>query len=142
MKSILLSPQIKTPVKQKIKAIAPDWIVLVREYWIAHGRLPNIIKPRTFNEKLLCRLLFDRRPVLTQITDKASMRRFVESRLSPRVLPVCYHLTTCPDDIPFDDLPERYVVKPTHGSGWVHLVLSKSTTEREALITECKSWLS
>jgi hypothetical protein len=50
-------------------------------------------------------------------------------------------LTTRPDAIPFDDLPDRFVVKPTHASGWVQLVTNKATLERAALIALCEDWL-
>jgi TupA-like ATPgrasp len=58
----------------------------------------------------------------------------VESRLGPQALPKLYYLTTRPDTIPFDQLTDRFVVKPTHGSGWVQIVTDKSALDRRALI--------
>ena len=89
---------------------------------------PRIIQPITFNEKVLHRILFDRRALLTQLADKAAVRSYVEERLGPEILPKLYYLTSRPDTIPFDELPDRFVVKPTHGSGWVQLVTDKSNT--------------
>jgi hypothetical protein len=103
--------------------------------------LPRIIRPVTFNEKILHRNLFERRAVFTQIADKAAVRSYVESRLGRQILPQLYHLTDNPDTIPFDTLPDRFVVKPTHGSGWVQLVTDKSTLDRTALIETCRDWL-
>lgn len=103
---------------------------------------PNLVRPATFNEKVLYRILFDRRPVLTQFADKAAVRSYVESRLGPQVLPKLYCLTTRPNTIPFDRLPDRFVVKPTHGCGWVQLVTDKSTLDRGALIDLCTRWLN
>ena len=49
------------------------------------------------------------------------MRSYVEARLGPQILPKLYHLTDQPETIPFDNLPDKFVVKPTHGSGWVEI---------------------
>jgi hypothetical protein len=87
-------------------------------------------------------MLFDRRAVLTQIADKAAVRSYVESRLGPQVLPKLYYLMTRPNTIPFDQLPDRFVVKPTHGSGWVQIVTDKSELDRAALIETCTGWLN
>jgi TupA-like ATPgrasp len=131
----------KPSIKNRIKEMLPDWFILVRKYVKAHAAFPNIISPVTFNEKVLCRTLFDRRPLLTRIADKAAVRSYVESRLGHQILPKLYHLTTRPDTIPFDELPDRFVVKPTHGSGWVQLVTNKATLDRTTLIKTCADWL-
>jgi hypothetical protein len=80
--------------------------------------------------------------VLTQLADKAAVRSYVEARLGPQVLPKLYCLTTRPDTIPFDQLPDRFVVKPTHGCGWVQIVTDKSALNRGALIDLCTRWLN
>jgi hypothetical protein len=129
-------------IKERVKKALPSWLLLIRRYRKAHGVLPNLVRPATFNEKILYRILFDRRPVLTQITDKAAVRPYVESRLGPQALPKLYYLTTRPDTIPFDQLPDRFVVKPTHGSGWVQIVADKSALDRRALIDICTRWLN
>lgn len=128
-------------MKKTIKKLLPDWFVLIREWRVAHGRFPRIFRPVTFNEKLLRRNLFDRRAKLTQLADKATLRSYVEERLGAEILPKLYWLTSRPDSIPFDELPNRFVVKPSHGSGWVQIVTDKSTLDRAALIERCSDWL-
>ena len=120
----------------------PDWLFLIREWRKVHGGYPNFIRPGTFNEKILYRILFDRRPVITQFADKYAVRAYVEERLGPDLLPKLYHVTDRPDAIPFDDLPDSFVVKPTHGCGWVQLVADKSTLDRAALEKTCTGWLN
>ena len=58
------------------------------------------------------------------------------------MLPNLYHVTTCPESIPFDDLPQSFVVKASHGSGWVRIVLDKDGLDRQDLIANCSGWLS
>lgn len=128
-------------IKRATKERLPDWCVLLRGWRNANGTFPRIIRPVTFNEKVLHRILFDRRAVFTQLADKAAVRSYVEQRIGPEVLPKLYFLTSHPETIPFHDLPDRFVVKPTHGSGWVQLVTDKSTLDRDALIELCSDWL-
>jgi hypothetical protein len=119
----------------------PDWVVKIANWRRAHGVLPRIFRPVTFNEKILHRNLFEHRREFTQLADKAAVRAYVEERVGPGLLPELYHLTTHPETIPFDDLPASFVVKPTHGSGWVKVVTDKTALDRAALIATCHSWL-
>jgi TupA-like ATPgrasp len=133
--------QFERCVKRNLRKILPDWFIAIRRHRKKHGRFPRLIRPQTFNEKVLHRMLFDRRPILTQVADKAGVRAFVEERLGRYFLPECYHLTADPETIPFDELPDKFVVKPTHGSSWVEIVTDKATLDRSALKEICRGWL-
>lgn len=128
-------------IKRTIKRFLPDWALLIRKHWKAHGRPPRVFRPTTFNDKILHRILFDRRPLWTQFADKAAVRSYVEARLGSDILPKVYCLTTQPESIPFAELPDRFVVKPTHGSGWVKIVTDKSTFDQAELVETCRAWL-
>jgi hypothetical protein len=128
-------------IKRRLRAIAPDFLVSVRQHSIEHGRFPRLLNPQTFSEKVLYRKLFDRRGMLTQFADKYAVREYVEGKLGPEILPALYHVTRKPEDIPFDALPDRFAVKPTHGSGWVRLVRDKAALDQESLIAACRGWL-
>jgi hypothetical protein len=135
----------KERIRKYARKFLPDWVFVIRRNWIgwiaAIRSFPRLIRPRTFNEKVRHRILFDRRAVLTQLADKAAVRDYVEARLGRRLLPERYYITIDPDTIPFDKLPDRFVVKPTHGSGWIQIVTDKSTLDRATLIETCRGWL-
>ncbi|HTV44932.1 MAG TPA: ATP-grasp fold amidoligase family protein [Stellaceae bacterium] len=128
-------------IKNWMSRRLPDWAFAIHQHWKHHGVFPNLVAPRTFNEKILYRKLFDRRPLLTQIADKAAARLYVEARLGQQILPKLYHLTICPEKIPFDDLPDKFVIKPTHASGRVQIVTDKSSLDRIATMKTCADWL-
>jgi len=86
-------------------------------------------------------MVFDRRPILTELQDKYAVRRYVTERIGEHILPTLHWVTKDPADIPFDDLPDRFVVKATHGSHWVYLVPDKARLNRQDLIEKCTSWL-
>lgn len=118
-----------------------EWFVCIKRYCRRHRRLPNLFFPSSFNEKILHRLLLDRRPLFTRLADKAAVRDYIEERVGPGVLPELYHITDDPRTIPFDRLPSQFVVKPTHGSGWIRLVRDKNLLNRQELIQACEAWL-
>src|SRR5579864_7231178 len=46
------------------------------------GIYPNLLHPKTFNEKVLHLMVFDRRPILTTLQDKYASREYVRNRVS------------------------------------------------------------
>ncbi len=107
-----------------------------------HKRFPNICDPKLFNDKVLHRNLFDRRPIRNQFADKYAVREYVKDRIGEEYLPKLYHVTTDPSTIPFETLPDKFVIKSNQGTGWVKVVTDKSTINQSDIIEECKGWLS
>lgn len=122
--------------------IALDVALSVRSYRQNHGVFPNLLRPRTFNEKVVARSLFDNRPILRQFADKYAVRTFVAERLGEDALPELFWATKNPKDISFSRLPDAFVIKPTHGAGWVRIVRDKNKIDQAELIRECDYWLS
>jgi hypothetical protein len=125
-----------------LRRAAPGWVVALCEHWKAHRRIPNLLSPQTFCEKILHRIIFERDELQAVTTDKFHVRAFVEQRLGATVLPKLLHVTDDPATIPFNDLPPRFIVKPTHASGWFTAVHNKSQLDCPALITQCRDWLA
>ena len=84
----------------------------------AHGRRPG---RRTFTDKVNWRVVHDRRPLIGQLGDKLAMRahaaRVLPSLPAPRVV----WAGTDVADLAAVDLPERWVLKPNHGTTRVHI---------------------
>lgn len=105
------------------------------------GYWPRIRDPRTFNEKVIHRKLYTDNDLFSVIEDKWRVREYVSERVGNDILPTVYHVTTDPDTIPFDSLPEEYVIKPTHLSGPVVLVDAGEDLDRDAVTARCREWL-
>lgn len=132
--------------KRTVKVVLPEMasiaIAASLRYKRAFGVLPNLIRPKTFNEKVIYRMVFDRRPILATLQDKYALRDYVKEKRGEDLLPRLYWVTKNPADIPFDELPDKFVVKATHGAGWVCLVPDKARVNRRELIDTCRSWLN
>lgn len=85
-------------------------------------RLLRTARPVTFTEKVRYKMLRDHRPLLVTFADKAAVRDYVAARVGADYLPQAYGVLTDPAGLLALDLPDRYVVKPTHGSGTVVVV--------------------
>lgn len=133
-------------LKRVVKSMLPDTVLdtvaVSRLYRSVHGRLPNLLFPTRFTEKVVRRSLFDRRPILKTFADKYAVRSYVEGILGDGVLPKLHWVAQTPADIVFSDLPDRFVIKPTHGSGWVRIVRNKAEISIPEVIAECERWLS
>lgn len=77
---------------------------------------PDFEHPRTFNEKLQWYKLHYHNPDLTMLADKYGVRSFVERRVGSEYLVPLYGVYGSVDEIDFDRLPEKFVVKCTHDS--------------------------
>jgi TupA-like ATPgrasp len=135
----------KRTFARTIAAMVPEPAVIAFSAMRRHkrflGTYPNLFRPKTFSEKVLHRIVFDRRPILTKLQDKYAARDYVREKIGEHVLPRLYWATKTPADIPFDDLPSKFVVKATHGCGWNYLVPDKTALNQEDLIEKCESWL-
>jgi len=105
----------------------------------------DLDNPRTYSEKIVWRKVFDRNPLFPVVQDKILMRDYVRERLGEKeaeaILVPLYFVTADPEKIPFDTLPDRYVIKANHGSGWVIPVEDGRTVDRREVVRRCRKWL-
>ena len=130
--------------RRALDALPDPWNILPSVFYRFKqtlGYYPNVLFPKTFNEKLQKRKLFDRRPILTLMSDKYAVRNYVREKLHVDISPRLYLVTDNPADISFKDLPEKFVIKPTHASNWVRIVQDKSLISEKELREECQKWL-
>ena len=105
------------------------------------GYWPNIKYPRSFNEKIMHRKLFTDKDRFATVADKHRVREYVEKRVGSDVLTELYYVTEDPETIPFGELPDRFVLKGTHGSSMNTIVRDKTDADYDSLVAESKQWL-
>lgn len=110
--------------------------------WDRLGYLPNLVKPRSFNEKVAVRKLRPMPSWWSQVADKVGVRTYVAERVGEHVLNEVYHVTDDPKTIDLTALPNRFVVKASHGSGWNLFVPDKHQITQAELHDRCAEWLS
>ncbi len=117
--------------------------MLVARYVSYFRRLPRFAQPRTFTEKLLIRLLFDRDPRLITFADKVAVRDYVNAKLGGVMnLTTLYAVIDEPSLIRDLTLPDQFVMKPNHLSHAIKIVKKGEPVDRVELEALARSWLS
>jgi hypothetical protein len=111
-----------------------------RSRLVRAARLLRTRRPQTFTEKVRYKMLRDHRMLLVTFADKAAVREYVAERVGAEYLPEAYAIVRDPERLRELDLPESYVVKPTHGSG-AAIVVSRQASEDQALPPAVWGWV-
>lgn len=100
------------------------------------GQKLHLDDPKTFNEKLQWIKLYDKNPLMPICCDKYTVRRYVEDKGYGYILNDLIWHGYDPEKIPFDDLPDKCVIKATHGS-----TFNIISNNRAEVISKCRRWL-
>jgi hypothetical protein len=114
---------------------------LARLHHAKLGVWPDLERPSGFNEKILFKMLRDRRPMLTLFSDKLRVRDYVRKVAPSLLIPTLYWWSDRAEALPFDALPSAFVLKANHGSGWNLIVEDKREVERSDLVKLGRRWL-
>lgn len=122
----------------------PDEIMLRLQYRIHEGRKLNLKDPNRFSEKIQWYKLYYKDPVMKQCVDKYDVRKYIADLGYEHLLNTCYGIYNKFDDIDFDKLPSKFVIKDTLGGGGnsVIIVKDKSKIDFTALKTKLDAWVS
>lgn len=124
------------PADEIMRCLCIPYFVYLHRYW------PAFKQPVTFSEKIFHRMLYNRNPVLTQISDKLAVREYVARKVGDGCLIPLLWQGGNPSDIPFDKLPEKFVIKGSHGCGYNIIVDDKTRIDREKIKSKLNRWLS
>lgn len=100
----------------------------------------NLDHPKTYNEKIQWTKLNYKHPLLTQLVDKYTVRSYIEQK-APELLTQLYWSGFDANEIPWDTLPEKFVIKVTHGSTFNIICKDKSKLDRERCAKQLNKWL-
>lgn len=111
-------------------------------FWRMHCYWPKFKNPKSFSEKVWHRMLYSRDPLFTMVSDKWRVRDYVTTKVgSIYLIPLLWHgdiLT----DIPFDGLPQQFVIKANHGCGYNIIVKDKTQVDIPNIKKQLKQWLT
>lgn len=126
--------------KNNFKAI-PDEIYLKLLYRLRFKEKLNLKQPKTYNEKLQWLKINDRNPEYTNDVDKFAVRKKIEKIISPEVLIPVIGVYDSFDNINFDKLPRKFVIKCTHGTHCSIVCKNKENFDVKDARKKIKKWL-
>lgn len=113
-----------------------NWIsdekFLKTAYKIRMKKALNLESPTTYNEKLQWLKLHDRKPIYTQMVDKYEAKRIVADRIGEQYIIPTLGVWDRFEDIDFEKLPEKFVLKCTHDSGSYMICQNKESFNYKA----------
>lgn len=126
---------------KQLKNRIPDSIYLKLRYRANMGKRLNLKHPQTFNEKLQWLKLHDRNPRYTMMVDKYEVKKYIAETIGEEYVIPTLGVWERFDDINFDALPNRFVLKCTHDSGSVVVCREKATFDKKAAQTKLEKCL-
>lgn len=132
---------LKTMVGQTFPLLQ-DYVRIRRGFIGSIGGPPRILFPRTFNDKVQRRKLFDRDPRYTDRVDKILVKQFVADKLGSNwITPTLWHGAVLPD-LASRTWEMPYVVKANHGSAMNVFVRDEQERDWDKIEKLCTKWMA
>lgn len=123
-----------TPAKYYVQELK-DW------FKTATGETLDLENPITYNQKIQWLKVYDTTPLKTQLTDKYLVRDWVKDKIGEKYLTKLLGVWHNFDDIDFDSLPDKFVLKANHGCGFNYIVPDKSKFNRSDARFKFQKWM-
>lgn len=105
----------------------PDETYLIRMFKAKMGYELNLDNPKTYNEKLQWLKIYDRKPIYTTMVDKYRAKEYVAQIIGEQYIIPTLGVWNHFDEIDFEKLPDKFVLKCTHDSGGLIICKDKSS---------------
>jgi hypothetical protein len=117
--------------------------LLRHDYQKRTGRALRLYQPADYTEGIQWHKAFGQLENYAPLTDKFTARAWVAQRLGPEFLIPLLGIYDRAADLPWDALPDRFLLKASHGSGW-NLFVDRATAppDRAAITKTLTRWLS
>jgi len=122
--------------------IIADMRVLQTRYLENFDRPINFYHPTTYSEKLQILKLAYRSPIMTKFADKAVARELVSQIIGKQYLVPSIGIYDCFEDIPQGKLPNQFVLKANHGSGYNLICWDKKSLDWYGVEQKARTWLA
>ncbi len=94
-------------------------------YYLELGKQLDLDNPKTMNEKLQWLKLYNRKPEYTQMVDKVLVKDYVAKIIGEKYVVPTLGVWNHFDEIDFDQLPDKFVLKTNHSGGSLGVVICK-----------------
>lgn len=100
-------------------------LYLSRMYESIMGEKLNLKSPKNFCEKIQWLKLYDNTTVKSRLTDKVLVRSWIEEKIGKEYLKPVLWFGKKFEEIPFDILPSKFIIKANHGCKWHYKIKDK-----------------
>lgn len=111
--------------KYKLLKLIPDKTYIKIKYYIVFHKKIDLKNPKTFNEKINWLKLFDRKKEYIKMVDKYEVKNYVSKVIGEEHIIPTIGVYDRFEEINFEKLPNKFVIKCTHDSGGAILCKNK-----------------
>ena len=140
-KKIIKSQEMRFKILNFLSFI-PDKQMIKLQYKIKTGRKLNLKNPQRYSEKLQWYKLYYRDPLMTKCADKYSVREYIRSKGLDDILNKLYAVYDKVEEVNFNGLPDKFVMKTTNGSGTNILCKDKLKLSVDEMKKSLKNWMN
>jgi len=105
------------------------------------GREVNLVNPVKYNDKLQWLKLNWFNPLAIKCADKYEVREFVTKKIGSEYLNELYGVYESVEELNIEELPNSFVLKGTHGSGYNIIIKDKSQMDWNRECKKMRRWL-
>lgn len=127
-------------LKKILRNLSPIMFAKYR-YKLCTGKPLDSKNPKNYDEKLFWLNLYWRHPLKTQCADKHSMREYVQQKGLGHILPILIRTYENSNEIDFDILPQKFVLKCTHGCGFNIICENKALLDKNKAKNQLDIWM-
>lgn len=110
---------------QNLSFLFPDKLYLSLLFRCKMGYWIDWKNPKTFSEKLQWLKLYNRKPEYTTMVDKYAVKEYVAKIIGEEYIIPTLGVWDTPEEINWEELPNQFVLKTTHGGGGGGVVICK-----------------
>lgn len=125
-----------------VLARLPDSLAVRLMYARHFYVLPNLKNPKSFNEKIAWRKLFQVNPSFKNFADKIVVKDEIAKLVGSQHVIETLWIGTDPQAIPFERLQPPYVIKANHSSGNNIIIRSAQDIDKPAIMASLKKQLA
>jgi len=142
-KNILTRDLVKLAHKWYFSILYVSSPVLASKYIYRHnmGKILNLKNPKDFNEKLQWLKLYWQNPLIVKCGDKYEVREYVAKSGCEKILNKVYGVYNKSSEIDWEKLPEKFVLKCTHGCGFNIICDDKDKLDKDQTLKKLDKWL-
>ena len=127
--NLFIKKVLRRILKLKIFNLLNDKIYLKLKFRVIMNSRLDLKNPQTFNEKLQWLKIYDRKEKYIEMVDKYLVRDYIERKIGKEYLMPILGIYDKFEDINFEELPTKFVIKCNHDSGGLVICKDKKTLD-------------
>ncbi len=126
----------------QILMIIPSDNLLSYRYKKKFGVAPDLKNPKSYNEKLIWIMLNWENETAKKCADKYLVRDYVKQKVGEHILNDLYQVVDKAEQIDFETLPDKFVIKSTQGCGMNYICTDKNKVTEKEILKSLKGYTS